>query len=143
MIEQDYILKILQQFFEAIAKLVRHREDGDGDTAELQARFDEMYELFFKESANHFYQVDKDDIVDELESEGCSERDTFAKAQMLAELLYQDALIKTLIPERCALLEKSFYLFQYLEHGTKTYSWDREIKMRNIRQMLEEYEING
>ena len=49
MIEQDYILKILQEFFEAIAKVVR-RSDGDDEaaTAEMQARYDAIYEQFFR-----------------------------------------------------------------------------------------------
>ena len=139
MIEQDYILKMVQEFFEALGKAVGQRGDSDGNDAALQARYDEIYLTFFRRHPNYFYTLDEDDMEEDLEAQCRSERDTFAKAQMLAELLYHDALLKKDTLQRCDLLRKSLRLFQYLTHGTKTYSWDREIKMNDIRRLLDEY----
>lgn len=139
MIEQDYLLKILQDFFEAIGKLIRHNEEADdASEARMQARYDKIYEQFFRCPANHFYQLDKEDILDDLWAEN-NERKALAKTQMLSELLYRDALIKKNILERCDLLEKSLFLFEFMEHNSKTYSWDQENKMAHIRRLLEEF----
>lgn len=139
MIEQDYLLKILQDFFEAIGKLIRHNEEADdASEAPMQARYDKIYEQFFRCPANHFYRLDKEDILDDLWAEN-NERKALAKTQMLSELLYRDALIKKNILERCDLLEKSLFLFEFMEHNSKTYSWDQENKMAHIRRLLEEF----
>ncbi len=139
MIEQDYILKILQEFFEAIAKVVR-RSDGDDEaaTAEMQARYDAIYEQFFRCPAHHFYEIEKEDLLDDLWAE-YSEQKALGKTRMLSELLYRDALIKKDVSQRCDLLEKSLLLLEFLQQNSKTYSWDQENKMAYIRTLLEEY----
>lgn len=139
MIEQDYILKILQEFFEAIAKVVR-RSDGDDEaaTAEMQARYDAIYEQFFRCPAHHFYEIEKEDLLDDLWAEN-SEQKAMAKTRMLSELLYRDALIKKDVSQRCDLLEKSLLLLEFLQQNSKTYSWDQENKLAYIRTLLEEY----
>lgn len=94
MIEQDYILKILQEFFEAIAKVVRRSdEDDEAATADMQARYNAIYEQFFRCPAHHFYEIEKEDLLNDLWTEN-SEQKALAKMRMLSELLYRDALIK-------------------------------------------------
>ena len=73
--------------------------------------------------------------------EGRSEHDLLGKIQMLSELLYQDGLIKKNLPEKCMLLEKSLYLFEYLDRESHTFSWDRNRKMIDIQKILTEFEI--
>lgn len=141
MIQRDYILKMLEEFFQAMAKIVRHREAGGlGGVASLQERFNRVYEQFFRQPAEHFYALGKEDILDDI-WEANSEQDAYAKMQMLSELFYQDALIKDDIPERCQLLEKSLYLLRFIQQNSRTYSWEREIKMADIRKRIDEYEI--
>ncbi|MDR0394192.1 MAG: hypothetical protein LBH77_03435 [Tannerella sp.] len=140
MIERDYIMRIVQDFFNAIAKLIRLNTE-DPDTSHIQARFNDMYKQFFRHPATHFYETDKEVISSDLEKEGRNERDTLEKMQMLSELLYQDGLIKTSIPEKCMILEKSLYLLDYLNRNSRTYSWDRGRKMMDIKKILTEFEI--
>ncbi|MDR3250664.1 MAG: hypothetical protein LBT42_03245 [Tannerella sp.] len=116
-------------------------EQQPQDTAHIQARFDEMYRQFFKSPAEHFYEADSETILDNLEAEGRSNRDTVAKAQMLSELLYRDALLKTDVTERCLLLEKALYLLEYIDGQTKTYSWEQGRKMSDIRKLLTQFKI--
>jgi hypothetical protein len=139
MIERDYMMRVLQEFFEAIAK-VAHRDMKDPDTAQMQERFNDMYEQFFRNSARHFYETEKEIILDHLKQEERSERDILAKAQMLSELLYRDGLIKKNIPERCMLLEKALYLLEYLGGNSRTFSWERNLKIGDIKKILTEFE---
>jgi len=138
MVERDYIMRLLQDFFSMIAKLVRLKVE-EPDTAHVQERFYEVYRQFFRQPAEHFYVTDKEDILDELEKEELSETEQQAMIQMLSELLYQDGLIKKDLSEKFMLLEKSLFLMQYLAQYSKTYSWDREQKMSDITKILTEY----
>ena len=139
MVERDYIMRMLQEFFEAIAKVVRRDLPGiEPDFSEIQRHFNDMYNQFFRRPAGYFYGIGKEDILGELEDEGLSESNMFAKMQMLSELLYQDALIKNDHDERLSLLEKSLYLFEYLDRNSRTYSWDRCQRIADIRKSLVE-----
>jgi hypothetical protein len=133
-------MRILQEFFDAIAKLVRFQVE-DPDPLRVQERFDEVYRQFFRQPASWFYETEKELILDALEKEGRSERDTLGKVQMLSELLYRDGLIKKSIPEKCMLLEKSLFLFDYQERESRTFSWERNGKMMEIKKILTEFEI--
>ena len=140
MIERDFLMRILQEFFEAIAKVVRRDSpEHEPDVSNIQERLSEMYRQFFRISAEHYYQSSKEIILDELKNENYSEEDSYAKAQMLSELLYQDALLKTNVQERYDLLEKSLYLLEYLNYYSKTFSWDRNQRITDIKKILEDF----
>jgi hypothetical protein len=140
MVEQDYLMRMLQDFFSMIAKMLRFKVE-EPDTTRVQERFNEMYRQFFRKPAEYFYSLEKEDIPDELTKHNMSETEHYAMIQMLSELLYQDGLIKKDIVEKISLLEKSLYLFSYLRSNSKTYSWDREQKMSDINKILNEYDV--
>lgn len=143
MIEQDYLLKIMQEFIDAIGKILRRpNEDDRAAERRMQAHFDAISQQFFRHPTTHFLRLEKEDILDDLLAESDPRR-TEGRAQMLAELLYRNALIKTSHMERLDLLEKSLYLFAYIGRTSRTYSWDRERKMADIRRRLDEFETEG
>jgi len=142
MVERDYLMRMLQDFFSMIAKLVRLKVE-EPDKNNIQERFYEVYRQFFRKPADYFYALEKENIPDALTRENMSEAEHFAIVQMLSELLYQDGLIKNDIVEKISLLEKSLYLLKYLESNSKTYSWDREQKMNDIHKILTEYNIDN
>lgn len=136
MVERDYIMRMLQEFFSAIAKVLLRTPGIEPDLSHIQKQFNEMYRQFFRNAAEHYYNLTKEEILDELKQEDYSEQDFFAKLQMLSELLYQDGLIKKSIPEKHPLLEKALYLLEYLDQNSRTFSWDREQKINDIREKL-------
>jgi hypothetical protein len=140
MIERDFFMRMLQDFFSMIAKLLRLKVE-EPDTTRVQERFDEMYRQFFRKPAEYFYALEKESIPEELTKHNMSDAEHFAMVQMLSELLYQDGLIKNNMVDKITLLEKSLFLLQYLESNSKTYSWDREQKMSDINKILTEYEV--
>ena len=143
MIEQDYLLKIMQEFIDAIGKIMRRPgEDDDAAEARMQAHFDAVSQQFFHQPTGHFLRLDKEDILDDLLATSDPRR-AEGRAQMLAELFYRNALIKTSHMERLDLLEKSLYLFAYVGRTSRTYSWDRERKMADIRRRLDEFGAEG
>jgi hypothetical protein len=139
MIERDYIMRMLQMFFDAIAKVLNRNVPGIvPDIPELQKSFNELYHQFFKKSPDHYYGIEKEEILAEIENEWSSEKDAYAKIQMLSELLYQDAIIKNNLHERFALLEKSLYLLEHLDLKSRTFSWDRGGRINDIKKALTE-----
>ena len=138
MIERDYIMRILQDFFNAIAKMMRLNVD-DTDTSHIQERFNDMYKQFFRRPAAYFYETEKEFLLNNPEQEGRSEQDTLARVQMLSELLYQDGLIKKQIPEKCMLLEKALYLLEYQNRNSRTFSWERNEKINEIKKIRIEF----
>jgi len=143
MIERDFIMRMLQQFFEAIEKLIHRKKILQGeypDYSEIQESYNKMYDQFFHKPASYFYETDKEAILDNLLEEKYSERDTLARVQMIAELLYQDGLIKKDILEKCNLLEKALFLLNYIENKSNTFSWEREQKMADIKKLLVEFQ---
>lgn len=52
MLQGDYIMRLIQLFFEAVAKFVRSKEGKDQDTLRLE--LDHIYKTFLKYPRNHF-----------------------------------------------------------------------------------------
>ena len=143
MIEQDYLLKIMQEFIDAIGKIMRRPDEDDrAAEARMQAHFDAVSHQFFQQPTSHFLRLEKEDILNDLLAQSDPRR-TEGRAQMLAELFYRNALIKSSLVERLDLLEKSLYLFAYIGRTSRTYSWDRERKMADIRRRLDEFKTEG
>jgi len=142
MIARDYILRILQEFFDAIAKAIHKDIPGqEPDLARVQERFNDIYRQFFRRPAEHFYQTSKEDILAELSDEDADS--TTAKVQMLSELLYRDALIKSDLHDRCNLLEKALFMLEYLDCNSRTFSWDRGQRIGDIKKMLTEFNTSA
>ena len=125
--------------FDAIAKILYRNVPGIvPDITEIQKSFDDLYNKFFHQSPEHYYGIGKEELLVELKNEGNSEKEMFAKIQMLSELLYQDALIKNNFHERFALLEKSLFLLEYLDRNSRTFAWDRDQKLEEIKKAMTE-----
>ena len=58
------------------------------------------------------------------------------RVEILAELLYQDALIQSSDDEQKNLLEKSLYLLEYLDQHSDTFSFERKGKIAGIKKMI-------
>ena len=139
MIERDFIMRMLQEFLEAIAKVIHRKSVLKGeypDYSEIQESYNKMYNQFFRMPASYFYETDKETILNNLMQEEYCESDMFAKMQIIAELLYQDGLIKKGFAEKSDLLEKALYLFDYIESKGNTYSWELNQKRIDIRKIL-------
>ena len=127
MLERDYIMRLIQMFFEALAKFIRNKEGKDPEI--LHKEVDELYKTFLKLPRDHFYNMKFEEIVDSFD---LTER--VYKAEIVAELFYQDALLNDEINEM--LLRKSLDLFKYADLNTETFSIDRHRKMTEIESIL-------
>jgi hypothetical protein len=132
MIERDYIMRLLKEFFNALNKLINKVETNNLEDAHVY--LDELYEQFFKHSKSFFYNheiqsICKIVITDDVKTSAL-------KSEMLAELLLIDGRLNNTNERRNDLLSKSLFLFEFAEKNSQTYSEERLTKIRSIQKEL-------
>ena len=130
MLQQDYFIRLIEEFNAAISRFLTKKEDD-------MKRDNELKDLYRQ------YVGEYDDLrnlsVDELlryAREQWDEAERIDKINMIAELLYAEASYKGQ-PLRQMLLEKAYALFNYVEANGSTFSIDRHQKMEAMRQELD------
>lgn len=126
MLQRDYIMRLIQLFFEALAKFLRKKENQTPDV--LRPELDELYKTFLKYPRNHFKDMTIDEITDSFDEE-----EKLYKLEIVAELFYQDALLGEVDKQ---LLEKSLALFRYVDLNGDVFSFDRNRKIGEIEAIL-------
>ena len=127
-------MRLLSDFTEALEKLIKEKKQKDGPEYQLQLQ--SMYRSYFNHTPEFYYDQDADYILNDLQQQ--YEGDEFLiRVDMLAELLYQDALTKQ-SEEQKYLLSKSLHLIEYLDKHSDTFSFERRNKIQEIKRKIEE-----
>lgn len=132
MIERDYIMRLVRMFFDALEKLF---EKAETEPLRVEQELKSMYAAYFGKSESYFYKGDVDDILAFLKS-AYPPKELLYRVEMLAELLFRDAIIKTSACEKTDLLGKSVWLFEYLDRYSDTFSFERRRKIAEIRDLI-------
>lgn len=133
MLERDYIKRLIRQFFDALEKLIEKKEYLPQENIQLE--FEGMYRTYFLESKEFFCTQDKEYLLMYL-CQTFERHELLDRVEILAELLYQDALIQSSDDEQKNLLEKSLYLLEYLDQHSDTFSFERKSKIAGIKKMI-------
>ena len=133
MLERDYIKRLIRQFFDALEKLIEKKEYLPQENIQLE--FEGMYRTYFLESKEFFCTLDKEYLLMYL-CQTFERHELLDRVEILAELLYQDALIQSSDDEQKNLLEKSLYLLEYLDQHSDTFSFERKGKIAVIKKMI-------
>lgn len=132
MLQRDYIMRLLQDFVEALEKLVEERGKHDGP--ELQLQLQSIYRAYFNHPHTFYYNQDAEYILNDL-GQNYGGEELLTRIEMLSELLYQDALLKE-PEEQNYLLRKSLYLLIYLDEHSDTFSFERRGKISEIEKKI-------
>lgn len=132
MLQRDYIMRLLQDFVEALEKLVEERGKHDGP--ELQLQLQSIYRAYFNHPHTFYYNQDAEYILNDL-GQNYGGEELLTRIEMLSELLYQDALLKE-SEEQNYLLRKSLYLLIYLDEHSDTFSFERRGKISEIEKKI-------
>lgn len=125
-------MRLLQQFFEALEKLVEERDKKDGP--ELQLQLQSIYRAYFNHPSTFYYDQDAEYILNEM-GQNYGGEELLTRIDMLSELLYQDALLKE-SEEQKYLLRKSLFLLDYLDTHSDTFSFERRGKIGEIEKKI-------
>ena len=128
MLERDYIMRLIQEFRAALARVLEKKE--------VTTRREEIRKLYDKYVGPYtlYYNASVDEVMQAIQSYGVEQR--IQRLEMLAELYYTEADMVSK-PDRDFLLEKAYTLFDFIDRNGKTYSFDRLMKMDKIRKELD------
>ena len=135
MLERDYIMRLIRQFFEALKKLIESRNEKEPAT--IQAEFGQMYTAYFGKPDTFFYGRSADEILNFLR-ETYNPQEFLSRVEMLADLIYYHGTIKTEETERKMFFRKSLALLEYLDAHSDTFSFERRRKISDIRKQTDQ-----
>lgn len=133
MLERDYIMRLIRQFFEALEKLKEEKETKP--VATLRVEVYSMYRAYFRQPESFFYEQDAEYILHYLQAE-FPEQEFLHRIEMLSDLLSYDASIQQSAEERKTLYQKVLYLMNYLDTHSDTFSFDRRRKIAEIKGLI-------
>lgn len=125
-------MRLLQQFFETLEKLVEERDKKNGP--ELQLQLQSIYRAYFNHPPTFYYNQDAEYILNEM-GQNYGGEELLTRINMLSELLHQDALLKE-PEEQKYLLRKSLFLLKYLDEHSNTFSFERKGKIEEIEKKI-------
>lgn len=129
MLQRDYILRLFTKFFQDLAQYLSKKKDED-----IEDGIQNLYDMYFCPSS-FYYENDVDAILHTLSS--YKGQELLMRLEMLAELLYQDALRKS-GDGQINLLSKALALYQQLDVESTTFSFERREKMEKMRVQLDD-----
>ena len=125
MLQQDYFMRLLREFAEAL-QLLLNKKDHDRQMEEMQA----MYNRYIGNSSEFFHTASIDEVMTSFDRFHEDER--ISRMEMLADLYYAEAGLTT-TPSRAILLERALTLYVYVDANSRTYSIGRLEKISRIR----------
>ena len=131
MLEKDYIMRLIRQFFEALEKLIEKRGKEEGTT--LQIEVNGMYRSYFHQPQD--FEAGMDIILAYMQAR-FSEEECLQRMELLAELLRFDASLKPSTEEGQMLNEKALELLTFADTHSDTFSLERRRKMEEIKAQL-------
>ena len=126
MVANDDIICVFQDFKDNLEILLKNAESKNDQ--DLSKSFDRMYRLYIEKDRSFFHFSGKSDVLAFFTD---APEDLY-RTEMLALLLYHDALLQIDIPTRKDLLEKSWLLYQYVCVTSNEVSLDRIQVIRDI-----------
>lgn len=125
MLARDYILRIVQEFTEALTLYLKKKKRVDL----LDNDYSNLYVMYFRQKRAFFIEKTGEEIVNYMK-ETYDEEEYPERISMLAELFYQESLALNFGNE--ALCKKTEYLLKWYDHYTKTFSFERMQKISRV-----------
>jgi hypothetical protein len=132
MYEKDFIIRLIQSFFEAILRINDKIENGDIESAKTD--IEKTYELL-GESATFFRKATFNDLLIFLNQEHDVQ---LKKIDLLATLISTDAKIQSSKTLKCSMLKKAKKLWEYYNHNSKEFSFEREEQLVYIKKFIDD-----
>ena len=128
MIQQDYFIRVIREFFAALAKALEKKEIEDRSRA-----IHELYEQYL--GSYEFYQnATAEEAIEQIMLR-YPEEQRYQRMEMLAELYYAEAEWRA-YPINNSLLERALTLFEIIDHNSGIFSLARADKIRSIRRRI-------
>lgn len=131
MYEKDFLVRLIQSFFEAIILINNKIENGDIES--VKTDIEKTYELL-GESATFFREATFDELLFFFNPKHDKQ---LKKIDLLAQLILSDAKTQSSKRIKCSMFKKAKRLWEYYNHHSKEYSFEREEQLLYIKEFLE------
>ena len=141
MYQKDYVLRMIEMIRELIMGILGLIKKGDLDIA--GEKIDNLYYDFLKEDSAFFTSIPAGELTEKLLQE---HNYTHGHIEILAWLFDAEAELELARGNRKMSLEfsrKSLILFEFIENEQKSYSFDREGKLKMIRNRIKSLKEDG
>ena len=128
MIQQDYFIRIIREFFEALSRALEKKE-MEGRSKAIQ----DMYQQYL--GSYEFYQNATTEEAIEQIMLLYPEEQRYQRMEMLAELYYAEAEWRA-YPINTTLLERALQLFELIDRNSDTFSLARAEKIKDIQNRI-------
>lgn len=126
--EKDYIMKLLEQFYLALNKLLYSNVEEKIDFISHEEKF---YSGYLENTVRFFHHSSPDEMIDYLKQK-FPEKEYTIRLEILCELLFQNIENNKNYQEN-SLPEKLLALYNRLDNSTKTFSIERDYKIKIIK----------
>lgn len=132
MIERDYLMRILRQFFDVLQKLINGYDPEKDEVIEIQlSGLCENYLGF------DFAFIENNDIDRILEiTNGLSTSDAEAKLAMLSELLYTWVTLPAGKEVNRNVATKALTLLLHVEDVSRSFSFERQQRIAELQELI-------
>jgi metal-responsive CopG/Arc/MetJ family transcriptional regulator len=128
MIQQDYFIRIIREFFEALARALEKKE-MEGRSKAIQ----DMYQQYLG-SYEYYQNATAEEAIDHITT-AYPEEQRYQRMEMLAELYYAEAEWRA-YPINTTLLERALQLFEMIDRNSDTFSLARADKIKDIQNRI-------
>ena len=128
MLQQDYIIRLIREFFAALARAL--------EKPEIEDRTKTIHQLYLQYLGDYesYQNATVEEAIEAIAARFPEEQRLY-RIEMLAELYYAEAGVRV-APIAEALLERALPLFEYVDLHSKLFSFDRKRKMEEIHQRI-------
>ena len=128
MLQQDYILRLIQEFAAALQRFLQKKEIEDRSEA-----IRDLYQQYLGDYEQYHIST-MDEVMQSFTR--YAEEQRIYRMEILADLYYVEADLKS-EPVRSQLLERSLLLFTFIDRHSRTLSFERQEKISEIKKRLE------
>jgi hypothetical protein len=141
MYQKDYILRMLEMLSDLIALILGLIKKGD--ITKASERLDRVYYDMLKQDAAFFRNIPKEKLTETLREQ---HNYTNGHLEVLAELFNVEAELNMAQGNLKECLEysgKSLLLFKFIDKEYRTYSFERDKKIKDLEERIERLKTNN
>ena len=136
MYQKDYILRMIEMLGELIAAILGYIKKGQFEEASIS--LDNLYTTLLREDSSFFQNIPKEQLTGKLINE---HHYTNNHLEVLAELFNAEGELRLAQKKGTECIEyfnKSLLLFEFVETNSKSFSIERQNKIKTIKEKIEQ-----
>ncbi|MFV0391425.1 MAG: hypothetical protein ACK5KP_06030 [Paludibacteraceae bacterium] len=134
MLKEDYIMRLLQHFFESLSKWLSKEKE---ESPELIARFNnELVKPYLDKDMSFFETKTEAELVEYFNATYPDERERLSRLEILAELFYRTALLESDEIVQKKQYSNSLNLLLSIDLQSKDYSMERVSRIDKLTKMI-------